>query len=54
MIVEDVKELHMPQATTANAKDKVEQLLKELPEDSTLEDIQYHLYVLQVLQNRLK
>jgi predicted transcriptional regulator len=44
----------MPEATTTNAKDRVEQLLKELPEDATLEDIQYHLYVLQVLENRLQ
>lgn len=30
-----------------NAKREVETLLKHLPEDSTLEDIQYHLYVLE-------
>jgi hypothetical protein len=27
-------------------KQEVEQLLQRLPDDSTLEDIQYHLYVL--------
>ena len=31
----------------ANAKDTVLGLVKGLPEDATLEDIQYHLYVLQ-------
>ncbi len=29
------------------AKQDVEQLLHQLPDDSTLEDIQYHLYVLE-------
>lgn len=28
-------------------KQEVEKLLDQLPEDSTLEDIQYHLYVLE-------
>ncbi|MBS7458583.1 hypothetical protein [Coralloluteibacterium stylophorae] len=31
----------------ATAKQDVEQLLGHLPDDSTLEDIQYHLYVLE-------
>lgn len=30
-----------------NAKQEVEQLLAQLPDDTTLEDIQYHLYVLE-------
>ena len=29
------------------AKEAVENLLRRLPDDSTLEDIQYHLYVLE-------
>ena len=29
------------------AKQEVQQLLDELPDDATLEDIQYHLYVKQ-------
>ncbi|MEM1155976.1 MAG: hypothetical protein AAGI44_17710 [Pseudomonadota bacterium] len=29
-----------------SAKEEVENLLDQLPDDSTLEDIQYHLYVL--------
>ena len=33
------------------AKQEVEQLLHNLPEDSTLEDIQYHLYVLEKIKN---
>ncbi|MCP4978152.1 MAG: hypothetical protein GY931_18545 [Maribacter sp.] len=28
-------------------KDKVAELIRHLPENSTLEDIQYHLYVLE-------
>ena len=28
-------------------KDKVAELIQHLPDDSTLEDIQYHLYVLE-------
>ncbi len=31
----------------ATAKEDVEKLLDHLPDDSTLEDIQYHLYVLE-------
>jgi len=34
----------------ATAKDEVEQLLQRLPEDSTLEDIQYHIYVLEKIK----
>jgi hypothetical protein len=30
--------------TAATAKQEVEQLLEKLPDTSTLEDIQYHLY----------
>lgn len=32
------------------AKQEVAQLLAQLPDDSTLEDIQYHLYVLEKIQ----
>ena len=32
------------------AKDKVRVLLNKLPEDCTLEDVQYHLYVLEKVQ----
>ena len=37
----------MPPAT---AKQEVEQLLERLPDTSTLEDIQYHLYVLEKIK----
>jgi hypothetical protein len=30
----------------SNAKQEVEQLLNKLPDDCSVEDIQYHLYVL--------
>ena len=32
------------------AKQEVAQLLTQLPDDATLEDIQYHLYVLEKIQ----
>ncbi|PWV80658.1 hypothetical protein [Halomonas sp. A11-A] len=32
------------------AKDNVRQLLESLPEDCTMEDIQYHLYVVEKVQ----
>lgn len=34
----------------ANAKQEVSRLLEGLPEESTLEDIQYHLYVLEKIR----
>jgi predicted transcriptional regulator len=37
-----------------SAKEQVMQLLKELPDDSTLEEIQYHLYVRQKIQRGIK
>jgi predicted transcriptional regulator len=33
------------------AKQEVEKLLTNLPDDSTLEDIQYHLYVLEKIKS---
>jgi hypothetical protein len=36
------------------AKEEVMQLLKDLPDSSTLEEIQYHLYVRQKIQRGLK
>lgn len=35
-------------------KEEVLKLLSNLPEDCSLEDIQYHLYVLQKVENGLK
>ena len=32
------------------AKDQVQQILEMLPEDASLEDIQYHIYVRQKIQ----
>jgi len=37
----------------ANAKQKVEEILTSLPEDSSLEDIQYHIYVRQKIEQGL-
>ncbi len=36
------------------AKEEVIQLLKDLPDNSTLEEIQYHLYVRQKIQRGIK
>jgi predicted transcriptional regulator len=36
------------------AKKEVSDLLKRLPDDCTLEDVQYHLYVLQKIERGLK
>lgn len=35
------------------AKEQVEQILAALPEDATLEDIQYHIYVRQKIEQGL-
>ena len=37
-----------------SAKEEVMQLLKNLPDNSTLEEIQYHLYVRQKIQRGIK
>ena len=36
------------------AKDEVRELLEGLPDDASLEDIQYHLYVRQKIQRDLE
>jgi hypothetical protein len=38
----------------SNAKQQVESLLHKLPEDCSLEDIQYHLYVLDKVRRGLE
>jgi predicted transcriptional regulator len=35
------------------AKEQVQQILERLPEDASLEDIQYHIYVRQKIQQGL-
>jgi len=35
------------------AKDQVQRILQKLPEDASLEDIQYHIYVRQKIQQGL-
>lgn len=35
---------------SATAKQEVAQMLAQLPDDATLEDIQYHVYVLEKIQ----
>ena len=37
-------------STPVTAKQEVAQLLTQLPDDATLEDIQYHLYVLEKIR----
>lgn len=36
------------------AKDEVQSLLQKLPDDCTLEDIQYHLYVIEKINRGIK
>jgi predicted transcriptional regulator len=36
------------------AKEQVEQILRMLPEDASLEDIQYHIYVRQKIQQGIE
>ena len=36
------------------AKEEVRELLEQLPEDASLEDIQYHIYVRQKIQKGLE
>ena len=36
------------------AKSEVEALLRQLPDDCTIEDIQYHLYVLEKIRRGLE
>ena len=36
------------------AKDEVRELLSKLPENCSLEDIQYHLYVIEKIQHGLQ
>lgn len=36
------------------AKQEVEALLKKLPDECTLEDVQYHLYVMEKIQHGIK
>ena len=38
----------------ATAKEEVEELLVKLPNDCSLEDIQYHLYVLEKVRNGIE
>ena len=38
----------------ATAKEEVESLLDKLPDDCSLEDIQYHLYVIEKVRNGLE
>lgn len=35
----------------SSAKDQIESLMATLPDDCTLEDIQYHLYVIQKIRH---
>lgn len=38
----------------STAKTEVQQLLNKLPDDCSLEDIQYHLYVIEKVRNGLE
>ena len=43
----------IPEVGVQTAKQEVEELLKELPDNATLEDIQYHIYVKQKIAQGL-
>ena len=38
----------------SSAKEEVEALLSKLPDDCSIEDIQYHLYVIEKVRNGLE
>lgn len=38
----------------SNTKERIQQILADLPEDCSLEDVQYRLYVVEKISNRLK
>ncbi len=38
----------------STVKDEVKNLLEKLPDDCTIEDIQYHLYVLEKIQKGIE
>ncbi|BDA69159.1 hypothetical protein RIVM261_058200 [Rivularia sp. IAM M-261] len=38
----------------SSTKEKIQFLLNQLPDDCSIEDVQYHLYVLQKVDNGLK
>ena len=38
----------------SSVKDEVRQILEKLPEDASLEDVQYHIYVRQKVERGLK
>jgi predicted transcriptional regulator len=40
--------------STAKAKDEVMRLLERLPDDASLEDIQYHIYVRQKIEHGME
>lgn len=37
----------------AGVKQQVARVLKQMPEDCSLEDVQYHLYVLETIRRRM-
>jgi hypothetical protein len=43
-----------PEAGVTTAKDEVRRILDEIPDDVTLEDIQYHIYVCQKIERGLR
>ena len=40
--------------STVKAKDEVMRILKHLPDDASLEDIQYHIYVRQKIEHGIQ
>ncbi|TWT42083.1 hypothetical protein RAS1_32110 [Phycisphaerae bacterium RAS1] len=40
-------------SASPTAKDRAREILDQLPDDCTIEDVQYHLYVAETLRRRL-
>ncbi len=43
----------MQSVNTMNIKDEVKSILEELPDNCTLEDVQYHLYVAEKIRKSM-
>jgi hypothetical protein len=48
------EKLSLKEKMMSTAKEEVESLLNKLPDDCSLEDIQYHLYVLEKVRHGLE
>jgi hypothetical protein len=57
VVVEAVTIFHQgtsPVSAAPNAKSQVREVLDRLPDDCTIEDVQYHLYVAEKIRRRIE